>query len=807
MIPHIAMAGVSRRIGSPGNSMRPRRGRWVLWLVGLGFALVSGCDTVTPPDPSTVTLTVSIAAADGASGTVVSSPTGIYVTSGSRSAVFTIDTAVTLAATAGVGSVFVGFTPAGLCAPGTSATTCELQLESSTSVQAMFQPGTTFHQSLDVVAASPVAGAYLEFTLPVGVLVASVSPLRDGVSARAATVGDTVRLTWVAEEARGGEQVRVVFGTYGGIEGTPEVVSALVLADHDGPDLGASTVSFVSSSAAAVSTTPLIVDPVAHGADGTLLASFADHPLGDLNGDGALSVRDALWLLERSINGAWTDFQRYHADLDADDVTDAADLERLLAKLVDPELPARLHVKPSSVSFVQLDPATNEDAVVLVANGGRLPLTGLDWTPPEGVEVAHLGGIAGQSAGLRLSLPAAARRGWLPGFFSVEHASVVADVRVGNLVFLVAGQSNAVGWGTPLDGWPETPHASVRMLGNDYVWRDASEPLDDATGQRDWISDDGVNVFYSFGTRFGNLIHDATGFPTYLIPAAKGNTSSADWKPKTDLLDRANSLFGSANYRAQVSAGLNPNLELSQPFPAEGGPVSAVLWYQGEADRFTDNSRQRFVDNTPAIVDAFAAELGVPTIAVQLASHCNSGDNMALHAVAELQRRFETRWGEDALAGFHLVVAFDLPRSDCIHLSAVGQRVLAERIDLAVREHVLGEAVDGTGPRLLSLSHSGHVVTLRTTLDLVPGEVNEGLFTVWDGPPTSNPIGVAEAEVSSGDPTVVTIRLSEPISSGGVANVRYMARHNAEPGPTIRAAEGELPLPAFGPLAAPFDEP
>ena len=89
-------------------------------------------------------------------------------------------------------------------------------------------------------------------------------------------------------------------------------------------------------------------------------------------------------------------------------------------------------------------------------------------------------------------------------------------------MFLAAGQSNAVGLGAPMDGWPETPSDTVRMLGNDYRWRDATEPLDDATGQLDSISSDGTFVGYSFGTRLGHLLRDATGFPTYLIPAAKG---------------------------------------------------------------------------------------------------------------------------------------------------------------------------------------------------------------------------------------------------------------------------------------------
>lgn len=813
----IMQSHIARRRGTGPQSRRRAPG--LLFAVAMGLAFVSGCVSVPPPDPGSVALTVTVAATDGGSGAVVSSPAGINVTSGSQSAQFNADTFVRLVATPAEGSVFLGFAPADACAAGTSSTTCEFQLMSPTIVEAAFQPAPTVLANLDVVASSPVAGAYFEFTVPSGVVVSAVSPLRAGLSVLAEVVGDTVRLAWVADEARDGHQVRIDFGTHGGFVDPPGLMNALVLASSDGPDLGAATLALEGSSAAVTSATPLIVDPVDHPSDGTLQATFANHPLGDLDGDGSLTVRDALWLLERTSFGGWDDFERYHADLDADYTTDVDDLERLLAKLVDPELPARLHVKPSSVSFVQLDPDTAEDAIVLIANGGRLPL---DWVDsvPDGVADSLDGGITGQSAAIRLTLPEAERPGWLPGFYRVEHELDAVDVRVGNLVFLVAGQSNAVGIGNPLEGWPETPRDQVRMLGNDYVWRNASEPLDDATGQLDTVSADPGFFFYSFGTRLGNLLYDNTGFPTYLIPAAKGSSTTTQWLQGGNL-DR-NQLRGSANYRGQVSAGLQPN-PVPQPTPAEGGPVSAVLWYQGESDR---SLRASFVANTDTIMDGFAAALGAPTIAVQLATMCRLNDHARLHAVSELQRSLETGSGEpEARPGYHLVVAFDLPRSDCIHLSAFAQRVLAERIELAVREHVLGEAVDGTGPRLVSIQHSGDTVTLRTTHDLEPGVLDAGLFTVWDGAPAGSPddeaiyaasaIPVLVAERSITDPTAVLLHLAAAVSD---PHVRYMAEFSAQPGPesdepsdpdlwddvatgVIRAADGGLPLPAFGPLA------
>ena len=789
-----------------------------------------------PPGPETFSVSLT---GDG-SGAVVSAPAGIDTAGGVFSHDFDVDSVVTLTAVAAEGSVFAGFVPSEVCEPETAEGVCVTVVSAPLSMSVLFRSDTgptPFPDNLDVVVSEPVAGAFVEFTVPEGVTLASVVRLRNGVLARASMAGDSVRVAWVSEDAQQGNQVRLSFTTASGTLGAPEIVSAHVVERYDGPDVGASSVSLIPASGSVSSTVPLTVTTADHRTvDTTLRAWYADHPLGDLDGDGVLSISDALWLLQRTVDRAWTDFQRYHADLDANDVTDTDDLRRLLDKLVDPELPARLHVKPSAISFAQLDSVTDEDAIVLIANQGRLPLTGLSWSAPTGVVTVDLGGMVNQSAAIGLTLPATARPGWLPGFFRVTHGGEEVDVRVGHLVFLIAGQSNAVGLGSPLTGWPEVPRPEIRMLGNDYRWRDAVEPLDDSTGQLDSVSDDGTFVRYSFGTRLGNVLHDATGFSTYLIPAAKGATALATgvWRPTNGhgVLDRMQ-LFGSANYRAQVSGGLQPNPVTSQARPAEGGPVTAVIWYQGESDR-RSSRRSEFVSNTNEVIDAFAQELRVPTVAVQLGSFCTEPDNARIHAVSELQRRLETGSGEaEERSGYHLVVTFDLPRSDCIHLSAVGQRVLAERISLAVREHVLGEPIDGTGPRITGITYESNVVTVRTTHVLAPGNLAPEFFTVWDGPPQGtlddpnggyldNVIPVLSVARSNSDLTAVRIVLSEPLSVGAEPYVRYMSPpklpccSSATPsdpevwdvvaGGVVRAANGGLPLPAFGPRS-PFGGP
>src|SRR5690606_20996559 len=124
----------------------------------------------------------------------------------------------------------------------------------------------------------------------------------------------------------------------------------------------------------------------------------------------------------------------------------------------------------------------------LVANGGSEALDGLDWNDVQ-LSVTQESGISGQSAALLLGAPP--DRGWLPQALVVSAVEAgSASVRLGNLVILVAGQSNASGRGAPINGWPETPNANVRMLGNDYRWKPAQEPLDDDLNQVDTVSED-----------------------------------------------------------------------------------------------------------------------------------------------------------------------------------------------------------------------------------------------------------------------------------------------------------------------------
>src|SRR5690606_14324106 len=102
----------------------------------------------------------------------------------------------------------------------------------------------------------------------------------------------------------------------------------------------------------------------------------------------------------------------------------------------------------------------------------------------------------------------------------------------------------------------------------------------------------------------------------YLIPAALGGSPLAPsdgegWTAGLGSTDRE-TLFGSAAYRGLVSAGLAemPADATPSEYDAEGGPVNAVFWYQGETDSRFPDRRTHFTSRTAQVFDAFEIQLG-----------------------------------------------------------------------------------------------------------------------------------------------------------------------------------------------------
>ena len=141
----------------------------------------------------------------------------------------------------------------------------------------------------------------------------------------------------------------------------------------------------------------------------------------------------------------------------------------------------------------------------------------------------------------------------------------VSDVWVWD-IFIVAGQSNAVGQWFHNQIYTGTNGIKATLFGNDYTWKQLTDPYDSTSGQVDTVSLDSP-LGWSFVPILATKIVASQNIPVAFVPTAKWGTHIWVWTPWVDHFDRT-TLYGSMAYRiAQV-----------------WWKVAWVLWFQWETD-------------------------------------------------------------------------------------------------------------------------------------------------------------------------------------------------------------------------------
>ena len=131
-------------------------------------------------------------------------------------------------------------------------------------------------------------------------------------------------------------------------------------------------------------------------------------------------------------------------------------------------------------------------------------------------------------------------------------------------LFILAGQSNMVGWAPIPDGEKTDPR--IYVFGKDYQWRIADHPIEDAFNQVDMISE---NRIAGFGPAMDFALASLDLHPDIvigLIPCAKNSSGIIQWQ--RDLSDQ--SLYGSCLKRVRAASQM--------------GIISGILFFQGETD-------------------------------------------------------------------------------------------------------------------------------------------------------------------------------------------------------------------------------
>ena len=131
-------------------------------------------------------------------------------------------------------------------------------------------------------------------------------------------------------------------------------------------------------------------------------------------------------------------------------------------------------------------------------------------------------------------------------------------------LFILVGQSNMVGWASIPS--PEKTDPRIYVFGNDYHWRIASEPVDNAFNQVDKVSEDHIAGYGpALAFAFASLDrHPQTVIG--LIPCAKNSSGIVQWQ--RNLSDQT--LYGSCLKRARSASPM--------------GRISGILFLQGETD-------------------------------------------------------------------------------------------------------------------------------------------------------------------------------------------------------------------------------
>jgi len=274
---------------------------------------------------------------------------------------------------------------------------------------------------------------------------------------------------------------------------------------------------------------------------------------------------------------------------------------------------------------------------------------------------------------------------------------------VGDL-WIIAGQSNSAGYGQgPV--W-DPPENGVHLFNNAMHWMQASHPLNESTGTKHPANREVANPFHSPWLHWGRRMKQELGYPIGLIQTSLGGSPLVSWNP--------------------TEKGDHPLFEaMVQAVHVAGGKARGVLWYQGCNDCIPDNSvsyEKRFIN----AVKAWRKALKCPdlfVLTVQL-NRCTAPTSAPGHrswsVVREAQRQVPKK-----LPGCCVVPTVDLPLSDCVHNSAHGNLLLAERSSMAALGAAYGRDVAWQAPEIAQ----ARLLKDRKTVELTLENVTDVLTT------------------------------------------------------------------------------
>lgn len=250
-----------------------------------------------------------------------------------------------------------------------------------------------------------------------------------------------------------------------------------------------------------------------------------------------------------------------------------------------------------------------------------------------------------------------------PSFHWKFRGDTRLHVGVGD-VFLIAGQSNAAGYGN--DAAYDAPQIGVHLYRNRHRWDLASHPFNESSYAGDAPNAErgvsGVSPHLAFGKAFTKLSRYPVGF----IASAMGGMPIKRWNPDGGKLYK--------NMLEQTKAC---------------GDIAGVLWYQGCSN--TDEKglvdyKEKYYD----IIRSFRRDLGCPVkfFTFQLNREVNSHADHGYGTIREIQRQ-----ASHELEGVYILPTIHCGLSDSIHNNAHSCIMLGENM-----ARLCGHVLYGTAP-------------------------------------------------------------------------------------------------------------
>lgn len=259
---------------------------------------------------------------------------------------------------------------------------------------------------------------------------------------------------------------------------------------------------------------------------------------------------------------------------------------------------------------------------------------------------------------------------------------VVNHIGIGD-IFVIAGQSNAAGYGK--DTVYDPPELGVHIYKNSDQWDLAVHPLNDSTGSVRDVNREPSNTGHSPYLAFAKYVKRKTGYPVGLIPCALGGSAMERWNP-----DEIGDL-----YRNMMERILE-----------QGNSVTGILWYQGCTDAMLEqyeDYQERFFNMVSRMRNALE-DPELPVFTCQLGRYTEAGGHEpdeGWSVIREAQRQAARQ------KNIYVIPTLDGTLSDCIHNSAPFNIVLGERMAKQVMNVLYQRTYPAYAPDISEIVRTG----------------------------------------------------------------------------------------------------